>query len=85
MTNPFRLSASPTPAIAEFDFDFASEHEMKAYIKYESDFTHSELSALGEMLTESERDVAKQALAKKRKAVYKMWKARNQPSLNERA
>ena len=77
-----KLSAHPFPAPGEFDFEFETLEEKRAYQTYEETLTHKEQKAFRAATTKQEREKAGEALAQRRKTVYKMWQNRKKPTLN---
>ena len=78
----FKLAASPLPAPGEFDFEFETLGEKRAYQTYEYDLTTKEQKAFRVATTRQEREQAISALVQRRKTVYKMWQNRKKPTLN---
>ena len=82
MKSEFKLSAHPLPAPGEFDFEFETVEEKRAYQTYEDDLTTKELKGFRVAATKQEREQAISALVQRRKTVYKMWQNRKKPTLN---
>lgn len=73
------LYAHTTPSAGLPEFTFSSKAEKDLYIQFENKLTTPERAAYASALTIEQRKIAAEALAKKRKAVYKMWAERNKP------
>lgn len=82
MKSKFKLSAHLRPAPGEFDFEFKTLEEKRDYQTYEETLTDKELKAFRIATTKQERVEAINALAQRRKTVYKMWQNRKKPTLN---
>ena len=82
MKSEFKLSAHPLPAPGEFDFEFETVEEKRAYQTYEETLTYKEEKAFRTAATKQEKEQAIKALTQRRKTVYKMWQNRKKPTLN---
>ena len=82
MNSEFKLAASPRPAIGEYDFEFSSLEEKRAFMTYEETLTYKEVKAFRAATPKQEREQATSTLTQRRKTVYKMWQNRKKPTLN---